>query len=944
MLKNMSARMVTVHAGDRLANFEAANAVPHMLAPKEAPSDSGNSQFEQGARTGKFEKHVRSCSSDAEPRSEVDRTPLSDAKLKELFDKINFEEETKSWTTVQRDRARACIEKYSFLFAMDTLDLGRTDLVKHHIELTNYMPVKDRYRRIPPHQYEEVRKHLKEMLEIGAIRRSNSPWASPVVLVRKKDGSLRFCIDLRKLNAQTVKDAYSLPRIEDALDSLNGACIFTSLDLKSGYWQVELDDQSIPLTAFTVGPYECVRMPFGLTNAPAMFQCLMESCLGELHLQWCIIYLDDIIIFSHNPEDHIERLEGVFEKLAQAGLKLKPSKCEFFKAELKYLGHIVSKQGIATDPKKVQAIQDWPRPTTVTEVRSFTGFTNYYRKFIKGYAKIARPLHELVAGENSKRKHRKVDWDDRCEASFEALKKICSEAPVLAYANYTKPFILHTDASTTGLGTVLYQKQCDSKKRVIAYASRTLNKAERNYDAHKLEFLALKWAITDRFHEYLYGPTFDVFTDNNPLTYILTTAKLDAMGHRWVASLDPYDFALHYKPGKLNTDADSLSRIDWACVPVVEVKAMMDLAQVDRTGIIDSAVFDGRIKVEPGLKSLSISSARAKWRARQLEDPEISKVIDLLTKDKLMKYKVGSDDSENMKSYLKVRKELVMYEGLLYCQLRLKDHDEDTMQFVVPQEYRKHALQLLHSNFGHLGIDRTTVFVVERFFWPKMSDYVRNYIANCQRCIRYRQAPHVTELQPIDASYPLQVVHMDFLQIGSKKEKNTNVLIVTDHFTRYAQAYATHDQKAMTVVKVFIDKFVTNYGWPERILTDQGQCFEGKLFKALCKEARVRKMRTTPYHPMGNGQAERFNRTLLTMLGTLPSDQKLNWQSWVNDLVQSYNCSVSGVTGFSPYFLMFGRKPRLPVDDEFEVTFPLVRPRSTHQYVEKLKERLHWAF
>ena len=241
------------------------------------------------------------------------------------------------------------------------------------------------------------------MLEIGAIRRSNSPWASPMVLVRKKDGSLRFCIDLRKLNAQTVKDAYSLPCIEDALDSLNGACIFTSLDLKSGYWQVELDDQSIPLTAFTVGPvgfYECVRMPFGLTNAPAMFQRLMESCLGELHLQWFIIYLDDIIIFSHNPEDHIERLEGVFEKLAQAGLKLKPSKCELFKAELKYLGHIVSKQGIATDPKKVQAIQDWPRPMTVTEVRSFTGFTNYYRKFIKGYAKIARPLHELVAGEN----------------------------------------------------------------------------------------------------------------------------------------------------------------------------------------------------------------------------------------------------------------------------------------------------------------------------------------------------------------------------------------------------------------------------------------------------------------------------------------------------------------------------------------------------------------
>ena len=211
--------------------------------------------------------------------------------------------------------------------------------MKHHIELTNYTPIKDRYRWIPPQQYKEVHKHLKEMLDIGAIRCSNSPWASPVVLVRKKDGSLRFCIDLRKLNAWTVKDAYSIPCIEDALDSLNGACIFTSL--KSGYWQVELDDKSIPLTAFTVGPlgfYECVRMPFGLTNAPATFQRLMESCLGDLHLSWCIIYLDDIIIFS---EDHITRLEGVFEKLAEAGLKLKPSKCKFFKSSLKYLGHVV---------------------------------------------------------------------------------------------------------------------------------------------------------------------------------------------------------------------------------------------------------------------------------------------------------------------------------------------------------------------------------------------------------------------------------------------------------------------------------------------------------------------------------------------------------------------------------------------------------------------------
>ena len=277
--------------------------------------------------------------------------------MEKLYELTKLAEGTSEWTPEQQQRAKDVIKKYSFLFAMGTLDLGKTNLVKHKIELTDYTPIKDRYRRIPPHQYEEVRKHLKEMLDVGAIRHSNSPWASPVVLVCKKDRSLRFCIDLRKLNARTIKDAYSLPRIEDALDSLNGACIFTSLDLKSGYWQVELDESSIPLTAFTVGPlgfYECVRMPFGLTNAPATFQRLMESCLGELHLEWCIIYLDDIIIFSKNPDDHLTRLEGVFERLAKAGLKLKPSKCEFFRSSLKYLGHIVSKNGIATDPRESQ--------------------------------------------------------------------------------------------------------------------------------------------------------------------------------------------------------------------------------------------------------------------------------------------------------------------------------------------------------------------------------------------------------------------------------------------------------------------------------------------------------------------------------------------------------------------------------------------------------------
>ena len=493
-----------------------------------------------------------------------------------LIEKLSLEG-MKNWGIEYQERAKTIMKKYHDIFALEPLELGKTNIVKHVIKVNNPVPFKERYRRIPPHQYEEVRKHLKEMEEIGTIRRSNSLWASPVVLVRKKDRSLRFCIDLRKLNARTIKDAYSLPRIKESLDCLDGACIFTSLDLKSGYWQVELDDDSIPLTAFTVGPlgfYECVRMPFGLTNAPATFQILMESCLGELHLNWCIIYLDDIIIHARTPEEHLERLEGVFERLRKAGLKLKPSKCTFFRDKIAYLGHIVSEKGIEADPKKIEAIQKWPEPKTVTQVRSFLGFTNYYWKFMFRYAQIAKPLNELTSGENAHKKDKDVEWLPKHRESFNKLKDLCTPVPILAYADYQRSFQVYTDASKMGLGAVLVQKQLNGKESVIVYANQTLSKSEKRYDAHKLEFLSLKWAITDRFHEYLYGGDFEVYTDNNPLTYVLTTAKLDATGQRWVAALAMYNFKIYYRSGKLNANADALSQVPWKTSEIIDSKVL----------------------------------------------------------------------------------------------------------------------------------------------------------------------------------------------------------------------------------------------------------------------------------------------------------------------------------------------------------------------------------
>ena len=424
-----------------------------------------------------------------------------------------------NWPEKLQHEAKEMLKRNAKVFSKDDMDMGRTNLVKHHIKLTDPVPFKEAYRRIPPQMYDEVKTHLHEMLDLGAIRPSNSPWASAIVLVRKKDGRLRFCIDLRNLNNRTVKDTYSLPRIESILDSLGGAQIFSTLDLKAGYWQVEMAEECKAYTAFTCGPlgfYECDTMPFGATNAPATF----HDCLGELNMNWCIVYLDDIIIFSDTKEEHLKRLEAVFQKLCAAGLKLKPSKCFFFREEIEYLGHVVSGKGISTNPKKIEAVSKWPTPKTVYDVRSFLGFVGYYRRFIKNFSRITKPIREVITGlENqSKRSAKKtyIEWSDAADVAFEHLKAMCVSTPILAYPDYQLPFTLHTDSSTDGLGAVLYQKQ-DGKLRVIAYGSRSVSKAESNYPAHKLEFLALKWAVCEKFHEYLYGSkSFEVFTDNNP--------------------------------------------------------------------------------------------------------------------------------------------------------------------------------------------------------------------------------------------------------------------------------------------------------------------------------------------------------------------------------------------------------------------------------------------
>ena len=477
-------------------------------------------------------------------------------------------------TDDERRAVRALFNRHRVVFAKSDDDLGCTSAVQHRIRTTDDIPVTMPYRRIPPTQLDEVKDHLQRLVRTGAIVESKSDFASAVVLVRKRSGALRMCCDFRALNAKTVKDAYPLPRIDESMDALAGARWFSTLYLQSAYTQVPMHPDDQHKTAFTTpfGLYEHRRMAFGLCNAPATFQRLMQTAFREEMFSILLCYLDDVLVFSSTIAEQLQRLDTVFTRLREYGLKLELKKCAFFQSEVQYLGHRVSAAGIATDPEKVAAVERWPRPETLKQLRSFMGFASYYRRYVSRFTAIASPLNALITTccRDIKGKRRSSAsfqlasrWNEKCEEAFSAIKLELTSAPVLGFADYRLPFIVETDASELGLGAVLSKIQ-EGKTRIIAYASRGLHKSEKNksnYSSKKLELLALKWAVCDKFRDYLLGGEFILYTDNNPLTYLMRSSKLPAVEQRWAAALAPFNFEIKYRSAKHNANADALSRL-----------------------------------------------------------------------------------------------------------------------------------------------------------------------------------------------------------------------------------------------------------------------------------------------------------------------------------------------------------------------------------------------
>ena len=853
-------------------------------------------------------------------------------KLKRMPDHLRsmFNDATEFMVPEEAESVRRLLLKYQHVFSARPDDLGKTELVQHKIDTGDTRPIKMAPRRIPLAKQADAARCLQEMKEQGIIKASNSPWSAPIVLVKKKDNTTRFCVDYRALNEVTKRDSFPLPRIDTVLDSLAGSSWFSTLDMKSGYWQVAMDPKDQEKTAFSAADslWEFSVMPFGLCNSPATFSRLMDQVLHDVPPTSCLKYLDDLVVHGRSFSEVLAHLEEVLQKLEKAGLKLNPKKCQLFQRKVDYLGHVVSAQGVATDPKKIEAVTKWPQPATKTDVRSFLGLCSYYRRFVPSFADIARPLHVLTEERSP------FVWTVSCQQAFEALKVALTKTPVLVLPTVDDDFILDTDASNVGIGAVLSRTK-DGREQVIAYFSRALSKPERNYCVTRRELLALVKAV-HHFHHYLYGRQFTVRTDHSALQWLMKFKTPEGQIARWLQKLQDYDFKILHRAGRKHGNADAMSRRPCPkdckhCTRAEAREGTLNECRVQRTTLTPD---------EQSNRSLE------DLRREQRNDPALRIIIAWLEAGPTRpSWREVSPQSSEVKSYWRLWESLCIQDGVLTYRWESANGDRSISLRVLPQCMRRDAWRQLHEDHGggHLGISKTLGKLRERFFWTGQSLDVKKWCEACTTCSAKKGPPRKPRapLQQYNVGYPGERVAVDVLgPLPETTAGNRYLLCVMDYFTKWPEAYAIPNQEAQTVADAIVEGYVSRFGVPHELHSDQGRNFESAVFKGLCHRLGIKKTRTTPLHPQSDGMVERFNRTIGNQLAMYAHDNPSEWDRHVPLLLLAYRSAVHEATRETPAKLMLGRELTLPVDFFYGSMADQPHFDALPEYVQVLEETM----
>lgn len=804
---------------------------------------------------------------------------------------------TQEWTQRYLD----LILRYHDTCSKGKFDLGRTGIVKHSIKLKTEEPIHIKQFRIPLEHVDVIHDWVDELLKKGAIEVSRSAYNSPIFLVPKPHGGLRAVLDYRKLNLASLPDRYTIREIRDCVDEVGrlGSRVFTTIDLTSGFWQQELEEESRQFTAFTVPGkgtrYQWTVTPMGLQGSPSSFARLIDFCMRAI--KGVICYIDDVLIHSKDHEAHLVTLEKVLMRLRKYNLKLNVGKTTFGADKVSYLGYTLTGEGVGPGPEKLKAIRELAIPTSVRKIREALGLCNFFRFLIPNYQKYAAHLSKLLKKSSE---YTEGPMPLECQEAFQVLKSSLAKGPVVAHPRPGLDYHLRTDAAAGddknpgGFGAVLTQEWPeDGKERVISYASRALKDFEKNYSPYLLELAAAAWAI-DYYHVYLKGRKFQLYTDHKPLEALSTIHKKTL--NRLQQQMLEYDFTVHYVKGCDNGVADALSR--------------------SITAIRGRNYFPVNLRDEESCEKLisSLSDSSGSLAEAQQVDPFVKDVIQELNGGLV----AGSE--EHAKRVSRIAKNCFIKDGVVFYHLH-RNKGPSSITVLAPQVLREHILRSAHTTWdgGHGGEDRTLNRITLNFWWPGISADVDRFIHRCLRCQEAkgkRPAPAPLQNLPI-CEHPNERVHLDlFGPLKTSLHGNKMILVMTDAFTKMTELASIEDKKAETVARAFFERWVCRYSVPKLIVTDNGREFSNQVLTKLCDFLGIDHNLTSPYHPQANSSAESYNRQMRKYLtSVLENHQTLDWEEWLPMMMFSYNTHIHQATKHSPFFLTYLHDPRLPYFD-----------------------------